>query len=110
MGEIYICDLPSDTETWLLLASDGVESAIDIDQIPYYLLQPLCQLKYILDDHKAVQDFFRYKKWFEEEIGVKSLPENTIPDKLKWLENIYNSYEEKKLFPSKRDSKVHKNS
>lgn len=110
MGEIYICDLPSDCESWLLLASDGIEESIDVEQIPYYLLQPLTQLKYILDDHRVVQDFFRHRDWFAKEVGVKSLPEKRILDKLKWLEHIYDAYEVKDLFPSKRDSKVHKNS
>jgi hypothetical protein len=110
MGEIYVCDLPTDVETWLVLTSDGIEEAIDISQIPYYLLDPRCQLKDILDDHRVIADFAQYRDWFARELGVYQLPSTkSIPLQLGWLETVYEGYEKKDHFPSKRDAKVHKN-
>jgi len=110
MGEIYICDLPTDQETWLVLISDGIEEAINISEIPYYVLEPKTQLKDILDDHRAVNDFVNYRNWFATQLDIHELPlTKDIEKQLAWLETVYEFYERIEHFPSKRHAKTHKN-
>jgi len=105
MGEIYICDIPTDREVAVFVGCDGFEESINYKLIPKYLCDPEAEVHNLLsDDHKFRAMYNQYQDWFiHQRIG--HFPPSGILAQLTWLLRCVNLVGHSHL-PTQRDCEV----